>query len=237
LAVVLEALGAQGRSARVLLAVGPGSFAQHAAKGAREAAARLGMSVVATLPHGDVPEDPEADVLLIAGSFEQDVAVLRRLRVRPPVIGAVAAGIGAFANELGRRAEGVLAPSQWEEGVHFALDVGPRSVDVVRALRARVLPALSVGAGTGHVEYPCAQAYATVLVALRCVEESGSLDDRALLDAARSLRCTTFFGRFGLGDDGRQSDHDLLVVQWRAGVKRVVWPPDRAETELEATPA
>jgi branched-chain amino acid transport system substrate-binding protein len=121
--------------------------------------------------------------------------------------------------------------------VHFALDVGPRSVDVVRALRTRVLPTLSAGAGTGHIEYPCAQAYAAVLVALRCVEESGSLDDGALLDAARSLRCTTFFGRFGLGDDGRQSDHDLLVVQWRAGVKHVVWPPNRAETELEATPA
>jgi hypothetical protein len=120
--------------------------------------------------------------------------------------------------------------------VHFAVDVGPRSVDVVRALRARVLPTLSAEAGTGHVEYPCAQAYAAVLVALRCVEESGSLDDGALLDAARSLRCTTFFGRFGLGDDGRQSDHDELVVQWRAGVKRVVWPPDLAETELVARP-
>jgi len=171
--------------------------------------------------------------VLIAGSFEQDVKVLRRLRVRPPVIGAVAGGIGAFANELGRRAEGVLAPSQWEEGVHFAVGVGPRSIDVVRALRARVLPTLSAGTGTGHVEYPCAQAYATVLVALRCVQETGSLDDKALLDAARRLRCTTFFGRFGLGDDGRQSDHDLLVVQWRAGMKRIVWPPDRAETELD----
>jgi branched-chain amino acid transport system substrate-binding protein len=221
----------------VLLAVGVGSFAHHAAEGAREATARLGMSVVAAVSHEEVPEDPEVEVLLIAGSFEQDVAVLRRLSVRPPVIGAVAGGIGAFVNELGRRAEGVLAPSQWEEGVHFALDDGPRSVDVVRALRARVLPALSAGAGTGHVEYPCAQAYAAVLVALRCVEESGSLDDGALLEAARTLRCTTFFRRFGLGDDGRQSDHDLLVVQWRAGVKRVVWPPDRAETELEPRPA
>ena len=236
LAVVLEALGAYGRSARVLLAVGPGRFAQHAAEGARQAAARLGMAV-ATLSHEEVPEDPDAEVLLMAGSFEQDVGILRRLGVRPPVIGAVAGGIGAFSNELGSRAEGVLAPSQWEEGVHFALDVGPRSADVVRALRARVRPTLSVGAGRGHVEYPCAQAYAAVLVALRCLEDSGSPDDGALLDAARSLRCTTFFGRFGLGDDGRQSDHDLLVVQWRAGVKRVVWPPDRAETELEATPA
>jgi branched-chain amino acid transport system substrate-binding protein len=226
LAVVLEALGAQWRSARVLVAVGRGRFAQHAAEGAWKAAARLGMSVVAAVSHEEVPEHPEAEVLLIAGSFEQDVGILRRLRVRPPVIGAVAGGIGAFANELGRRAEGVLAPSQWEEGVHFPLDVGPRSADVVRALRARVLPTLSAGAGTGHVEYPCAQAYAAVLVALRCVEKSGSLDDEALLDAARSLRCTTFFGRFGLGDDGRQSDHNLVVVQWRAGVKRVVWPPD-----------
>ena len=237
LAVVLEALGAQGHSGRVLLAVGRGRFAHHAAEGARQAAARLGLSVVAAVSPEEVPEDPDADVLLIAGSFEEDVKVLRRLRVRPPVIGAVAGGIGAFASELGRRAEGVVAPSQWEEGVHFAVDVGPRTIDVVRALRARVLPTLSTGAGTGHVEYPCAQAYAAVLVALRCVEETGSLDDGALLDAARSLRCKTFFGRFGLGDDGRQSDHDLLVVQWRSGVKRVVWPPDRAETELETMPA
>jgi branched-chain amino acid transport system substrate-binding protein len=152
-------------------------------------------------------------------------------------MGAVAGGIGAFASEFGRRTEGVLAPSQWEEGVPFAVDVGPRSMGMVRALQARVLPTLSAGAGTGHVEYPCAQAYAAVLVALRCVEESGSLDDGALLAAARSLRCTTFFGRFGLGDDGRQSDHDLLVLQWRAGVKHVVWPPDRADTELETRPA
>ena len=236
LASVLEALAPHRRSARVLIAAGRGGFGQHAAQGARQAAARLGMSVIGSVPHDEVPDAPGTDVLLMAGTFEQDVALLRRFRTRPPLIGAVAAGLGAFAHELGRRAEGVLAPSQWEEGVHFAVDVGPRPVHVVRALRARVLPTLSAGAGTGHVEYPSAQAYAAVLVALRCVEESGSLDDGALLDAARGLRCTTFFGRFGLGDDGRQSDHDELVVQWRAGVKRVVWPPDLSETELEARP-
>src|SRR5207248_2240666 len=103
---------------------------------------------------------------------------------------------------------------------------------------ARVL----VGAGTGsfgraaaraaragtagaHVEYPAAQAYAAVTIALRCVAETGGFDDEALLAAARRLRCTTFFGRFGLGPDGRQADHALVVVQWQKGAKCIVGPP------------
>lgn len=237
LAAVLEALAANVQPARVLLAVGRGRFGQSAAQGAREAARRLGVSVVGVVTHDEVPEAPDAEILLTAGSFEQDVTLLRRLRVRPPVTGAVAGGIGAFASELGRRVEGILAPSQWEEGVHFAVDVGPRPAAAVRALRARVVPRLSAGVGTGHVDYPSAQAYAAVLVALRCMEDAGSLDDEALRVAAQRLRCTTFFGRFGLGEDGRQLDHDVLVVQWRAGVKRVVWPREVAETELDASRA
>jgi len=232
LAAVLEALAPHRPSARVLLAAGRGGFAQHVAQGAQRAAARLGVSVVGCVPHDEVPEAPDADVLLMAGSFEQDVVLLRRLRTRPPLVGAVAAGLGAFANELGRRVEGVLAPSQWEEGAHFAVDSGPRPAHVVRALRARILPTLSTGRGTSHVDYPSAQAYAAVLVALHCLEDAGSLDDDALGAAARRLRSTTFFGRFGLDEDGRQLDHDVLVVQWRAGVKRIVWPPGVAETEL-----
>ena len=102
-------------------------------------------------------------------------------------------------------------------------------------LRARVLPTLSVGAGTGHIEYPSAQAYAAVLVALRCVEDAGSLEDEALAAAARRLRCTTFFGRFGLAADGRQLEHEMLVAQWRAGMKRIVWPPEHAEADLDVT--
>jgi ABC-type branched-subunit amino acid transport system substrate-binding protein len=233
LAAVLEALARHRPSARVLVAVGRGGFGQHAAQGARQAAARLGMSVVGCVTHDEVPELPDADVLLLAGSFEQDVALLRRLRTRRVMIGAVAAGLGAFADELGRQVEGVLAPTQWEEGLHFAVDLGPRPADVLRALRARVLPTLSAGIRTSHVEYPSAQAYAAVLMALHCVQDTGCVDDEALAVAARRLRCTTFFGRFGLAEDGRQLDHAMLVVQWRAGMKRIVWPPELAETDLD----
>jgi branched-chain amino acid transport system substrate-binding protein len=237
LAAILDAVARQLPSARVLVAAGRGGFGRHAAAGARQAAARLGMPVAGCVTHDEVPDDPGADVLLLAGTFDQDVALLRRLRTRPPVIGAVAGGLHAFVDELGRRAEGVLAPTQWEEGAHFAVGLGPRAADVVRALRARVLPTLSAGSGTAHVEYPSAQAYAAVLIALRCVQEAGCSDDAGLVAAARRLRCTTFFGRFGLADDGLQLDHDLLVIQWRAGVKRIVWPPELAETGFDPSAA
>ena len=87
--------------------------------------------------------------------------------------------------------------------------------------------------GTGrHVDYPTAQAYAAGQVAVRCVEEAGTTQDAAVERVAREFRCTTFFGRFGLGEDGGQQDHQMLAVQWQDGVKRVVAPPSLAEAEL-----
>ena len=232
LAAVLEAVARHRPSARVLVAVGRGGFGRHAAQGAQQAAARLGMSVVGCVTHDEVPEVSDADVLLLAGSFEQDLVLLRRLRTRPAIIGAVAAGLGAFADELGRQVEGVLAPTQWEEGARFAVDVGPGP----HTCCARCEPGCcrrSAPGGTSHIEYPSAQAYTAVLMALHCAQDTGSLDDGALAVAARRIRCTTFFGRFGIGEDGRQLDHEILVVQWRAGVKRIVWPPEMAETDLD----
>jgi Periplasmic binding protein len=236
LAAILDAVARRRPSARVLVAAGRGGFGHHAMEGAKQAAVRLGMSVVGCVPD-DVPEDPETDVLLLAGSLDQDLALLRRLRTRPPVIGAVAGGLHAFADAVDRRADGVLAPTQWEEGVRFPVGVGPHTAAVLRALRARVVPTLRAGPGSGHVEYPSAQAYAVVLIALHCARQAGCLDDQLLMAEARRLRCTTFFGRFGLAEDGHQRDHDMLVAQWRAGIKRIVWPPSLAETELDLSTA
>jgi ABC-type branched-subunit amino acid transport system substrate-binding protein len=226
---VLEAVATELPEARVIVAVGRGAFGRSVAHGAREAAERLGMTIVGIMPHGEVPEAPKADVLLMAGTFATDLDLVRRVRARPPAIAAVAAGLGTFGVELGRTADGVLGPTQWEEGLRFPVDVGPTQAEVVRSLRARVLPTLRAGAGTGHIEYPAAQAYAAGMLAMHCVEETASIDEDALLATARRLRCTTFFGAFGLDDDGRQAAHEMMIVQWQQGVKAVVWPPRAAE--------
>jgi branched-chain amino acid transport system substrate-binding protein len=228
---ILEALGQSLPQARVLLAVGRGSFPEEVAKGAREAANRLGMDVI-TAAHGEVPGSPDSDVLLAAGTFAEDVALIGHLRQRPAAVGAVAAGIASFHVVLGALADGVLGPSQWEESARFAVDVGHAQMDVVRGLRAELAARLQAALALGHVEYLTAQAYATGLIAMQCVMEAEGTEDEVLLETARRLRCTTFFGRFGLGEDGRQSDHDMLVVQWQEGLKRVVWPRSQAEDAI-----
>ena len=228
LVAVLEALADSLSGARVLVAAGRGLFGRSAALGAGEAADRLGMTLVGTAAPGEMPEASDADVVLAAGTFADDVELVRRLRARPAAVAAVAAGISIFGPTLGPGAEGILGPSQWEEGARFSVDVGPRQADAVRALRAEVVPTLRPG--PGGVDYPAAQAFATGLVAIRCAEDAETTEDQALLETARRLGCTTFFGRFGLGGDGRQEDHEILVVQWQEEVKRIVWPPSLAET-------
>jgi branched-chain amino acid transport system substrate-binding protein len=238
LAAALDALaGKLNGGARVLVAAGGGTFGRAVAAGVVEAAARLGMTVVGVVSPREVPDEPDADVLLVAGSFNDDVTLVRRVRHPPPVLAAVAGGLSSFAEAAGPGAEGVIAPSQWEEGLRIHRDHGPSTVEVVRGLRARLLPRLRAGAGLGHVDYPAAQAYASVLVALRCVQEAGAVvDDERLLATAQQLRCTTFFGRFGLAADGRQQDHEIVVVQWDHGAKRVVWPPHAAQADVVIDP-
>lgn len=233
LAAVIHAISETVPGGRVLIGAGTGSFGQAAARGATEAATTAGLGPVDVVAPTDVPDEVDADILLLAGSFDDDVAVLRRLRRRPRVVAAVAGGLREFPEAVGSRSvEGVLAPSQWEEGLRLRPDVGPRSVDVLRALRFRMAPGLAPGTAAAHVEYPAAQAYAAVVIALRCISETGGFDDDALLAAARNLRCTTFFGRFGLGPDGRQADHEIVVVQWQHGAKCIVGPPGVAERSV-----
>ncbi len=231
LRTVLEAVAQRIPGATVIVAIGRGAFGRAAAEGAVEAGRRFGADDVSVLRHHEVPDEPDVDIVLAAGSFADDIALVERLRRRPPVLAAVGAGVGGF--DAAGDVEGVLAPSQWEEAVRFQVDTGPRSADVLRSLRARMIPFLTAGRSSSHIDYPVAQAYAAGLIALRCVEEVGVVDDGALADAARRLRCTTFFGRFGLGPDGCQVDHAMVVSQWRHGSRWLVWPPSLADAGAE----
>jgi hypothetical protein len=70
-----------------------------------------------------------------------------------------------------------------------------------------------LGGPEGLEDYVAAQAYAAALIAERCLE----LDPADPLGAALSLRTSTFFGAFELGEDGLQAGHRLAVVRWNSG--------------------
>ena len=86
------------------------------------------------------------------------------------------------------------------------------------------------------LDYPMVQTYAGCLIAQRCIEEAGTLDNGVLREVAMSLNFTTFYGRFRVeSPTGHQTGHTMPVVQWRSGKKTVVWPQRELPASLHAS--
>ena len=207
----------------------------------------------------DSVEESVPQVLAGVGRIHQDLLLARELVQRRHRLGSlramavVAAGIQRFRDELGSAAQGFLGPSQWEPGsppargesinkpgmAGFAASgdplgrvqgrlvdpyqgwYGPRTDQVLKSLRLK-----------GHfgVDYPLAQSYAGGLVAQRCVEAAGTLDNEALRSVAGSLDFNTFYGRFKIDPPtGKQVGRSVVIAQWQEGRKVVVWPPEKRE--------
>ncbi len=185
----------------------------------------------------DAVDQARPDLLLGVGRIQNDLLLARQIAQRGCRVGAVAvvaAPIQQFKTHLGAAAEGFLGPSQWEFTAQQPAPVengppeyGPAAAQVLESVGAS-------GAASGvEVDYPLVQAYAAGLVAQRCVEESGSLEPRALREAAVSLNFSTFYGRFRIDPStGRQIGRSPLIVQWQWGRKVVVWPRSRSQGSL-----
>ncbi len=214
-------------AARVALLHRQGSsFGRTGAIGA-EAAASGAMFVTEVVTYsslaGDLPrviaslQRQRPDVVISAGSFDDEVALARALESGPgpKAIGLAAAAMQEFPHALGSHAEGFLGPSQWEPRLAYVPDFGPGPEEATEGIRAQGAPP----------DYPAAQAYAACLIAQRCLEETGA-DDESLWRAACALDFATFFGRFQIDlATGLQVGHEMVLVQWRGGRKLVVWPP------------
>ena len=159
------------------------------------------------------------DCLLGVGRIEDDLQLARDLIATPlraKSVGLVVAAIDEFRDTLGAAVEDFMAPSQWEPAAAYVPDYGPSTTEFVASYRRSTVQAL---------DYPAAQGYVGGLIAQRCVEMAGSLDQAALREAADQLRCTTFYGPFRIDPgSGRQLGHQMLVTQWQGGQKRIVWP-------------
>ena len=214
-----------------------GAFPRDVAAGVEAASAALGFRVVLSLRFDaeadefsgvvDAVRQSAPDVLVVAGRFQNDLNLAELLAESGPPIGVVAvvaAGVDAFRQRLGGRAENFIGPSQWEPDAGYAVDYGPGIAEVQASLRR---------AGHPVVDYPMAQAYAVGVVIQRCAEECGALDDAELRQAAASLDFTTFYGRFRIdAETGRPIGKPALLVQWRYGRKAIVWPMEHRNEKL-----
>jgi branched-chain amino acid transport system substrate-binding protein len=165
---------------------------------------------------------PSADVLLVAGSFADELAAARRMLGRPwRAAGFVGAGVDEVLASLGSAREGLLGPCQWLARAARPADEGPDASWFVDAFRS------ATGADP---PYPAAAAFAAGILCVRTLREAGTLQTDALMAIAERLDVRTLFGRFHLDPlTGLQAGQRVLVVQWQRGVRRVVWPAEYAE--------
>jgi len=210
-------------------------FAAEVAAGTRQQAERLGL---APGPAWFYPESPaempalvhqlaaaQPSIIVGVGRYVDDVALVRALadlQLDVDILAVVAAPMQVFREDLREAAEGCIGPSQWEPEGQALPDVGPPSSAFVERYRRlfREPP-----------DYPAAQAYAAGLILQRCVTEAGTCADADLRQAARRLACRTFYGDFRLDPEtGEQIGHQIVLVQWQEGFKRIIWPLDMAQT-------
>ena len=214
-----------------------GEFPKEIRSGVEKRAVELGFQTGVSLQFDPLLKDfsqvlaavneAKPDILVAVGGVQNDLGFARQLADSQVTLGAVAvvaAGVQLFGQHLGRRAEGLIGPSQWELDAGYVAGFGPTGAQVSESLRR---------ASEAAVDYPAAQAYAAGVVLQRCLQEVGAIDDAALRQAAASLDFSTFYGRFKIDPDtGRQIGRSTLLVQWREGRKVVVWPPALAKASL-----
>jgi branched-chain amino acid transport system substrate-binding protein len=189
---------------RLVVVLGPGPFARTVANGATARGSERGID--SQTVDASTVEDVDLDdaALLVAGPFEHDVAVVRALQDHgqsPALMGAVAAGIPAFGQELGEAAEGVLGPVQWWPDSQTP-KIGPSGTDFAAHYQHR----------TGrHPSYPAAQAAAAGYLAHAAHRLDLGVDDLP------QWTTSTFFGDFTLDPEWRQVGHRITTVRWQRG--------------------
>jgi hypothetical protein len=195
---------------------GKGSFGRQVADGADHAAQRAGIRTLRLEHGGSWPfaAPPESWALFSAGTFEQDVATVRRARDHPhppATICAIAAGVQEFASEVDHP-EGVYGVGQWFPGAATASpEIGPSETTFLTAYANHTRM---------RIDYPGVQAVAGAALAVHCARRAGSTAPERLWAEATALDTETLFGGFKIDPvTGAQVKHKTVLVRWaRSGL-------------------
>jgi branched-chain amino acid transport system substrate-binding protein len=167
--------------------------------------------------------DFSPDLILGMGRAHDDLALagqMIEMKASVNAIAFIAASIKHFGDTFGRNAEGFISSSQWESGINITPDTGPSPAEFTRRYRS---------AYGKQPDYLAAQGYNIGLIINKCIEDAGTLDDKALRGKARGAMFKTFYGLFETDDKGSQTGHEMVVVQWQGGKKVIVHPERYSE--------
>ena len=208
-------------------------FAREVAKGLRNEAARFGLDIVfdqeynkatndfSTLVRRMARTNPDA---VVGGTYLLDsIAFMRAAkaeRLAPKIFAfTVGAGTRDFGDALGPAADGVTGVVQWMRSARI-----PMAFDFSYRYRWKYGQRPGVHAAIG---------YGAGQVLEAAVRLAGSLEKDKVREQLRTLKFRSLLGNYRVNETGQQIGKQMYVMQWQDGRRRLVWPENLAERELE----
>jgi branched-chain amino acid transport system substrate-binding protein len=201
-------------------------FAKTAADGAAELAKKKGLQVVLkeAYPKGNTDFSAVLTKIkalnpdVVAGStyFDDAVAIIRQMReldVNPKMLGVTVGGdLPEFYEVLKKNAEFVYGATQWDESLPY-----PGAKEFAAAFKKKFKrdPAYHAAAG-----YAGCQIYA------EGVRRAKTLEADKVRTELLGLKMRTAFGDYAVDQDGFQTAHKMVTLQWQDGKILIVWPDE-----------
>jgi len=231
---------------RLALVYEDGEFSRAVHEAAREYAKQLGFEIVyeKTYPAGATDLSPilnelkaaNPDVLIGGGHFADGQLLAKQLAELKIDLKAmsilVAPTFPSFYEALGNKAEGIAGPAQWEVGVKYSPEVAEKlGIEWYGPTQEEFLNAYKEATGE-EPPYQAAEAAATVLSYAKAIEKAQSLDPAKVREAMNDLEFMCVYGVWKIDPEtGKQVGHEMAIIQWQNGEKKIVWPESAANAE------
>lgn len=216
-------------------------FSRIVMKGAKEYLTKFGLQIVfeRTYPSGVKDLTPALtelnaaapEVLLGGGHFADGQLLAKQMGDLGITVKAasivVAPTLPAFAEALGKQANGFLGPAHWEMGAKFSPETVPQGMEYFGPSQEWFIEEFKRVSKGVDPEYHAADAIAAILVYVKAIEKANSLDVDKVRAAMNELHFYPFYGEWQIEPEtGKQIGHKMVLIQWQNNKKVIVWPPE-----------
>ncbi|MBE8540100.1 ABC transporter substrate-binding protein [Geoglobus acetivorans] len=233
---------------RVAMIYEDNEFSRAVFKAAGEYAKQLGFEIVfdKTYPKGVQDLSPllnelaaaKPDVIIGGGHFADGqllVSQLADMKINVKAVSIlVAPALPAFYDALGTKAEGVCGPAQWEIGVSYGPEAAKKlGIDYYGPTQDEFLKMFKEVSGTDEPpSYHAAEAAAAVLSYAYAIEKAQSTNPDDVREAMNTIEFMSVYGVWKIDPEtGKQIGHEMVIIQWQGGTKKIIWPPEAANAD------
>jgi branched-chain amino acid transport system substrate-binding protein len=232
----LKALSTKGAKS-IVIAYEDSPFPTSVAEGAKQWAETLGLKVLSLETYPKDMADVSAiiskfkalnpDIFVGGGHFNDALLFVRgakELDFNPQaMVITVGPSNPQFASELGKDANFVLAPTQWESTMNYQDEYFGTAQDYAQRYQEK---------WGEPPTYQAAGATAAALTLQLAIEKAGSLETEAVRQGMNELDVVTFYGPINFDETGKNAQKPMGSIQILEGKIEVVAPSEAAVAEM-----